>query len=357
MLMRKVTARTGLLALAIAVCFILLILFIGHYSNGTIPGNSDLQARYTLEPATHLDFMSEWDGPHYLHIAKYGYTDNSLTAFFPLYPLLIRLAMFVLSSPLISGLLVSWACLTGAIYFYLKIVGELINKDINDKILGVMLFLFFPTGVFLAATYTEALFAFLLLGSFYCALKNRLLWSAILSALATAAHPEGIFIIPLIMLVLWENKHSLIKIVGVGLSGLVGILSYIVYLWLVKGKPLDFVHAQRGNHWLSSHYLSTIASSITAIDVLVFVLAVAAVFYWWKRHVALSVYSLLFVLLPFVGGNFAGYSRYLLMDFPLPLMLLSLFRRSRLAFPVVLTISTVLWTFYVIHYAAGYIGG
>ena len=241
----KIIKTDWLLALAITVCYIVAALFIGYYSNLTIPGNSDPLARYSQEPATHLDFMSEWDGPHYLAIASHGYSNNSLTAFFPLYPLLIRIVMIVVRSPLISALIVSWAALTGAVYFYIKIIRELISKNINDIILGLFLFLFFPTGIFLAATYTESLFAFLGLGALFYGLKGRVLPAALFTAMATAAHPEGIFVIPLVALLLWEAGVNVKKISLTALLGFSGIAGYICYLWIAKGRPLDFVAAQR----------------------------------------------------------------------------------------------------------------
>lgn len=357
LLKHKIIKNDWLLALSLVICFILAALFIGYYSNLVIPGNSDPLARYSLEPATHLDFMSEWDGPHYLTIAQHGYRGDSLTAFFPLYPLLIRIMMFVVRSPLISALLVSWAALVGAVYFYIRILRELISKNINDIILGLFLFLFFPTGIFLAATYTASLFAFLGLGALFYGLKGKLWPATIFTALATATHPEGIFLIPLVVLLLWEARLNIKKLLLSAILGLSGIVGYISYLWVTRGKPLDFVSAQRHSHWLSAHYFATISSSITAIDIVLFALVGVSVVYWWNKRKSLSVYSLLYFVLPLIGGNFAGYSRYTLMAFPLQFMLLDKYRRSKIAYPVIIVISTILWTYFVIHYAAGYTGG
>ena len=50
-------------------------------------------------------------------------------------------------------------------------------------------------------------------------------------------------------------------------------------------------------------------------------MAIISAFYWWGRKKSLAIYSLLFVALPLAGGNFAGFSRYTLMAFPLQWML------------------------------------
>ncbi len=355
---KKYIKQELILAALIGIGFILITLALGSYSNLVIPPNTDINARYLAEPGTHLDFMSEWDGPHYLEIAQHGYIPNQkLTAFFPLYPLLIRLVLFVVNSPIISALIVSWACLIGAIYFYLKILKTLFNSDINNKVMGVLLFIMFPTGVFLAATYTEALFAFGALAALYFALKGKYLWSGLFTAVATATHPTGVFILPLIALVLWEKKIKISKITASVALGCIGIVGYMSYLWYSRGNPLAFVNSQEHNHWLSSHYFSTIASSITAIDVILLILVIVSVIYWWKKKLSFAIYSLIFALLPFIGGNFAGYSRYVLMAFPLQFMLYSKTKRSNLAYSLVLALFTIGWAYFVIHYAAGYTGG
>lgn len=356
-ILRRLIAREWSLAIIITACFILLTLFLGYYSNLVVPGNPDHNARYLLEPSTHLDFMSEWDGPHYLSIAQKGYTDNALTAFFPLYPLLIHLLMYALSSPLISALIISWLCLVGAVFFYIKILKNMSFIELPDIVMGVLLFLFFPTGVFLAATYTESLFALAALGALYFAMKGKYLWAGLFTALATATHPSGLFIIPLMMLLLWEAKQKVRQILASAIIGCLGIIGYISYLWVSKGRPFAFVNAQKGSHWLSSHYFSTIVNSATPIDGIVFILAITSTVYWWSRKKSFAIYSLTYVLLPLLGGNFSGYSRYVLMAFPIQFMLLKKFQTSKLGYPLVLLISGIFWAYFVIHYAAGYTGG
>lgn len=350
--------RTGLIALLLTLIFVGITLGLGNYSNLVIPGNPDPSARYLAEPSTHLDFMSEWDGPHYLSIAQHGYSNRALTAFFPLYPLLIRLLMFVISSPLISALVVSWLALAVALYFYLKILAQLFrDADVSTKIMGVLLFLFFPTGVFLAATYTESLFACLALAAIYFALNKRYLVAGLMAGLATATHPEGVFITALIGLLLLEARLNWGKVIAAVTIGISGIVGYIIYLSYSFNKPLAFVSAQRHNHWLSGNPFAQIVNSATPIDLILFLIVIAAVIYWWKRRLSFALYSLLFVLLPLIGGNFAGYSRYSLMAFPVQFMLFAKTRKNTLAYASVLVLSGILWAYFVIHYAAGYTGG
>src|SRR3712207_4642988 len=53
---------------------------------------------------------ARWDSVWFLEIADDGY-DDQRAAFFPLYPVLVKVAGWLFGSPLIGGLVVSFACL------------------------------------------------------------------------------------------------------------------------------------------------------------------------------------------------------------------------------------------------------
>ena len=131
----------------------------------------------------------------------------------------------------------------------------------------------------------------------------------------------------------------------------------MIYLWVVQGKPLAFIGGQRQTHWLSGNYISAIAGSVTFVSLLLFVLVLISVIYWWRKRLSFAVYNLLYLLTPILGGNFAGYGRYILTAFPLQFMLLQRFKRSTLGYSLILVSSAILWAYFVIHYAAGYTGG
>jgi len=349
--------KDALLALILGIALILAVISLGTYSNLVIPGNSAPSARYLQEPATHLDFLSEWDGPNYIYIANHGYTNKSLTAFFPLYPLLIGVLRSIIHSPLISGLIISWACLVGALYFYIKIIKTLIDSDQLNVVKRILIFLLFPTAVFLVATYTESLFALGALGAIYFGLKKNYLLAGVFTAITTATHPNGVFILALIAILLWEARLPLWKIASYCVLGSVGIASYMSYLWITKNNPLDFVSAEKGGGWLSSNYFHSIISSFNALDLLLIALVITTIIYWWNKRKSFALYSLLYLLLPIVGGNYSGYPRYLLMLFPLQIMIMKKIRLSSLAYSLILIATTIIWSYFVIQYSAGYTGG
>ncbi|MGH7238418.1 MAG: hypothetical protein ACREGF_07845 [Candidatus Saccharimonadales bacterium] len=72
----KVFANSALSAVVMAIGFIGLSIGLGFYSNYVLPLNLDTSAGYLNEPGRHLDYLSDWDGPHYLQIAQQGYSGS-----------------------------------------------------------------------------------------------------------------------------------------------------------------------------------------------------------------------------------------------------------------------------------------
>ena len=57
-----------------------------------------------------ISIITSFDGNSYISIAKNGYITEKLCAFFPLYPLLIRLLNTIIHSYEISGFIISNIC-------------------------------------------------------------------------------------------------------------------------------------------------------------------------------------------------------------------------------------------------------
>jgi Gpi18-like mannosyltransferase len=318
-----------------------------------IPSNPDPLSHYLAEPHNHLSFLAKWDGADYIHIAVHGYDGALNTNFFPLYPLLIRLIHPVVGSPLDSALLLSWAAFIGATYFYLKIVKQLYRlKDTAEALRGVLFFLFFPTAIFLFVAYTESLFACLTLGTVYFALNKRYLPAAGLALLASAVHDNGVFVVVLLVLMMWEQRASLVKIGTAAVIGCLGIVGYMIYLAARFHNALAFVTAQKSNGWL--HYgLAGLSNTFSPMKVLFLVPVAVSVWYWWPRRKSFAVYSLLFVGIFFLGGS-GAYGRYALLAFPVQLMFYDYLRKRKLGYALVLIAMTMLWMFFLLQYTRGY---
>src|SRR3990167_3950249 len=112
----------------------------------------EIAAQYNLPKF--LTAFANFDGAHYLLIAKNGYTQYQ-QAFFPLYPLLIRwLSPFFLNNHLLTGLLISNVSFLLGLYFFSKYLKLAINNQ-QLTIWSIVFLLVFPTSFFFGAVYTE----------------------------------------------------------------------------------------------------------------------------------------------------------------------------------------------------------
>ncbi|HET9098546.1 MAG TPA: mannosyltransferase family protein [Candidatus Saccharimonadales bacterium] len=358
-LISVICRRQWTLALAVGVSFIVLGVGLGWYNNKIMLPNPAPIAHYIGEPGNKLSFMSNWDGPNYIHIAKQGYTSAGSTNFFPLYPLLIRLFHQLIPSWLISGLVISWIGVCVAIFFYMKILKQLFQVDSSEDLFqGVLLLLLFPTAVFFLATYTESLFAALALGAIYYALKKQWLVSAILLAFCTATHITSAFVVLLVAIILIEERVKLSKIILSIVIGALGLLGFMYYLLHKFQKPFAFITEQKKHGWLVSNGLGSFFNTMDFYNVIFIGLLIAAIIYWWNRRKSLSIYSFLFLLIPIVGKQFGGFNRYVLMAFPIPLMIYGwTLARKQVYYTVVVALFAISWTYFLFQYAGGYIGG
>ncbi len=126
-----------------------------------------------------LGVWQRFDVIHYTRIATFGYHDVQLTVFYPLFPLLIKLAApLVGGHVLLAALVVSnIACLLALIVFYRLLADEQFEAGASRR--ALMYLLVFPAGFFLLVPYTESLFLLLSLLCFREARRGRWAWAAL----------------------------------------------------------------------------------------------------------------------------------------------------------------------------------
>ena len=352
---RCIIRKDILFAICVATAVICVGTVFAWENNKVVSTNVVTSAHYLLEPGNHLSFLANWDGRDYIDIAINGYQSQIQTSFFPLYPLLIHLLNYLVRSPLMSALLISWSAFVGSIYFYLKVVKLIYGiRDGVRAFEAVIFFVLFPTGVFLLAAYTESLFAFFSLATIYFALQRQTIRAGIAMALATATHDNSIFMIVFIGLLLWEERVRLREIITTTAIGCLGLVSYMLYLQYRFKNPLQFIAAQKTHGWLG--YNAPLISELHGRDAVFLLLAIAATWYWWHRRKSFAIYSALYVCIVFLG-NLGGYGRYVLMDFPIQLMLYETFRNKKLGYALVLAACMSFWMYFLLQFAGGYTGG
>ncbi|WP_320670179.1 mannosyltransferase family protein [Patulibacter defluvii] len=139
--------------------------------------------------------LARWDSVWLLDVADVGYpTDYApRTAFFPLYPLLVRLVGTVLGSPLLAGLLVSGACAFGGA----MLVHRLTARELGAPAAGaaVWALLLFPGSLWLSAVYSEGLFLLLSAACVLAARQDRWALAGVLGLLAALTRSAGVVLV------------------------------------------------------------------------------------------------------------------------------------------------------------------
>ncbi|MEE6525450.1 hypothetical protein FKM82_025468 [Ascaphus truei] len=187
----------------------------------SVPGHGDRLMELLLGGLGH------WDAEHFLFIAERGYVYEHNLAFFPLLPLslagLARGVLWPLTSMLSlrSRLLLSAALLNcaasalaaGALYR----LGCLVLQCRRSAFLAALLFCMSPASIFMAAAYSESLFALAAFAGLWQLEKGSMLSGSALLSLATAARANGLANIG--FLLHW-GVRALLR--GVGSLGRVG---------------------------------------------------------------------------------------------------------------------------------------
>jgi hypothetical protein len=209
--------------------------------------------RITLDmPSGSMNIWSHWDGEHYVTLAMGGYLhppDNVSPAFFPLYPLLLRSFAELFGGPISKEALSVWGPLISLLFlpFALYFIYHIALEGWGERVARgtVLILAFFPTTFFLNAAYTESLFLALSAGSMWAMrVKKDLLLACVLAGFAAATRNVGIFlVVPLIYEWIKDVERSRWQGVYLLLAP-GGLFAYMVYLWVRFGDPLLFYSAQ-----------------------------------------------------------------------------------------------------------------
>lgn len=213
-----------------------------------------------LEPPGFLNHWAHWDGAWYAQIATDGYGAGApaSTAFFPLYPMLMRLGTVLGGGPAVWGVLISLLATLFTLYFLYGIAERLYDPEIARA--STMALAFFPTAFFLNAVYTEALFLALTTGCIWALYVRRdLLFAGLLGALAAATRNLGLLLLIPLFIEWYRNRREF------GSSGLAGVLlvptGLFAYGIFLAGRFGDlFVSARQQEEYWGRTLVSPVAT-------------------------------------------------------------------------------------------------
>jgi hypothetical protein len=151
--------------------------------------------------------FAQWDSGWFIRIAEHGYDVKQSSAFFPLYPLVVRGIAEVLGSTVIAGVLVSLAAAGLAAIAVFKIAQRLVGEAVASD--SVLLLALFPLAFVFTAVYSDALFLALAGWAFWAALRRQALLASLLGGLAVATRPTGLALLPALLVLLWPREWTL----------------------------------------------------------------------------------------------------------------------------------------------------
>jgi len=182
-----------------------------------------------------VDVWARWDSVHFLRIAEHGYT-HAEVAFYPLYPALVAAVGRILGHHFVlAGVLVSLAFALAAFVLLQGVAERRLGVDGSRRTLVYLAL--FPTALFLQAVYSESLFLFVCLGAFVLAERGRLPEAGAVAGLAILTRPEGIALLPSLVLLARRRSWQLATVVPVAAI-------YPVLLWRRLHDPWAFAHAE-----------------------------------------------------------------------------------------------------------------
>ena len=302
-----------------------------------------------------LNAFVRWDGTAYIAIARDGYRTADDFSFFPLYPLLIRVAGALLGGSVdalvIGAILVANACAIAGLWYVARISHGLGGDRLSSG--SVLALLAFPTSFFLSAVYSESL---LLLGLAGCVLHARdAQWkrAALFAAVAALARPFGVLaFVPLVLAARGHGKPALVA-AAVPIAALAG--------WLIAiGGPRVFLDAQSGygrrpafaGAALSDLFDPSIYGDpwiVLATTVLAGALTIAA---WRFLSAPLSALATAYFAGAISTATLTSAPRYYLVSFPIFICLALV--AGRVTFAIYLVVGTALGALLVAMFALGY---
>ncbi|WP_330297673.1 mannosyltransferase family protein [Streptomyces sp. NBC_00503] len=307
-----------------------------------------------------------WDSVWYLRIAEHGYGRTQMypgigslqsdSAFFPLYPVLIRCASLVLPGSLTTAaLVVAWIAAGAAAVGVYRVGEHLLGP--RGGLLLVALWAVLPHSLMLTLAYTEPLLAAFAAWALYALLRGRWGWAAGLAVLAGLTRPTGAAVAAAVVVsagyeilvrrgrapAVWAAAlaapagwASYVLLVGARRDDLLGGYFAVQSGW---GSRFDFGAAALRSAWNAvSGGHTELATTVTAVLLVAALLLAARLVRDRTAPLPLLVYTGVLLLMTYGGaGFFESKPRFLLPAFPLLLPAAALMAKARPRTAVVVT--------------------
>jgi hypothetical protein len=194
--------------------------------------------------------FASWDGGWYLAIARYGYPELPHTAFFPLYPLLVRYTAALFGGDLGTvGFLISNLSFLAALHVLYRLAAESFDERVAKR--AILLVAVYPMALFYHAVYTESITLLATSLFFYLMAKDR--WFTAILVVGVASAGKQLTVVLGLVAVIYlvrsypklPRRQWVLRLLSLALVP-AGLFLYMGFLWYRHGNPLAFIEAQQG---------------------------------------------------------------------------------------------------------------
>jgi hypothetical protein len=323
---------------------------IGFVANLVFPPGRTRGWQMPFEYYRFAEIFAAWDSGWYFDIAKRGYyfhyTGQSSVAFFPLYPMLMRVVAWPFGGSdraiWLAGIVISCAAFVLALIVVHRFTERVFGSRETAR-RAVLYLAIFPFSLFFTRVYTESIFFLTTALAISRAYDRHWVRAGLWGALATLCRPNGILIgLPLFLMALeLEGNPSWRTLAGRFAALLpvpLALAGYSYYVYTLSGDPLGWLTAQA--HWGNSvgnppwrPLLAMIAQLLEhgwydyffvapdapfrlfhGLTALLLLLLIPGIF---KRlGLAMGSYVLVSLLVPLSASQFEGIGRYSAVLFP-----------------------------------------
>jgi hypothetical protein len=240
-----------------------------------------------------------------------------------------------LASPVTPALVVSWLAFAGAMVMLLRVAA--IDLDGDRAELAVLLAVVFPFASVFGQPNADAMFLLCTLGAFYGFRQQKWIIGGLSGALATAASPIGILMLPALAWIGFRQPGAKrLRVVAALVLTAAGFGAYLIYMYYRGGPPGGWGDAMSrwGFHlgqapWLSLQRLFTSQhgsqAPADAVNGVMALIALASIpFVWGKLDGGYAIYMIAMLWLPLTSGNYDGLGHTCALLFPLFILIASI---------------------------------
>jgi hypothetical protein len=282
-----------------------------------------------IEHAHTLGVLHAWDSHWYRMVAANGYLlvpgRQSDPAFFPLFPVMLRIAHGVGISYSGAGLVISNLGFLVALFAFHALTRQMLGDELARR--ATVYLSVFPFGYVFSMDYPESVVLALIALATLAAMRRSWLTAAACASAAALARPEGLFIALPLAVLAWRQRGTLTASArGCALAAIVAppavFASFLVYLDRVLHDPLAWSKAQRewGRHFSPVGFVHAFTHVGSAFAhnpwVVRDIVAVAAylVLLGAGRHAGVPwpwlISGFAVIVLPLLSGSFDSISRF-----------------------------------------------